>query len=126
MYPLFLPSQYDLSVLVSNCVPNFVFSIVFLGSVVGLGACSLFTLDLVGGASLTLQADFSGYIQDLNKDLAENLKENLHIENISSNSNKIEFALDEEALKKLKEEKSIEKIVNSRGFYQINYEKNRY
>ena len=79
-------------------------------------------LDLVGGASLTLEADFTKYIDDLNQELITDLKQELRIDKISKNQNNIEIFSGKDRLEALKSDKTVEKITNSHGFYQIKYD----
>ncbi len=80
-------------------------------------------LDLVGGSSLTLEADFSSYIEDINQNFIHNLTQNLHsfqAKQIYAKDGHIFLQFEEnDAIEKIKNDKSLEKIVG--GQYKIEY-----
>ena len=80
-------------------------------------------LDLVGGSSLTLEADFSSYIEDINQNFINNFTQDLYnfqTKQIYTNDNRIFFQFEEnDAIEKIKNDKSLEKIVGRQ--YKIEY-----
>jgi preprotein translocase subunit SecD len=86
-------------------------------------------LDLVGGSSLTLEADFSQYISDLNDVVADNLSREFNERKldvfVNKEDKKVSFVLPTDSFEQFKNEKTIEKIVSRNGSYKVSYEKNR-
>ena len=74
-------------------------------------------LDLVGGSSLTLEADFSQYIDDLNQTSANEIyqnsdKSNLKINEIHTNNRQITIKFDDSGVTQdLKEKKNTRKTL---------------
>jgi preprotein translocase subunit SecD len=82
-------------------------------------------LDLVGGSSLTLEADFDQYIQDMNATLIENLKTAFLNERVGAKVDKIgndvQVIISAQQAQKFKDDKTIEKIAGKVGSYNISY-----
>lgn len=81
-------------------------------------------LDLVGGSSLTLEADFSQYIDNLNDSFIDDIKkysqaDNLNLESAETHDSRIFLKYDKRSLEILKDTKIIEKMTSGR--YKIDY-----
>ena len=84
-------------------------------------------LDLVGGSSLTLEADFSQYLSDLNDILIDNLSKEFSEKKINvplnKDGKKVAFNLPDNLLNEFKNDKVIEKIAAKNGSYKVSYGK---